>query len=109
MQTTGKITPESLMTLEAYSKWRKAHKAVPVKNIPYNKVALASIAALILSSCSVEPQAIAIGKDLCDECHMTIMDPKFGGEVVTKKGKVFKFDDVHCLIRFSKSGKINSA
>ena len=27
MQTTGKITPESLMTLEAYSKYRKAHKA----------------------------------------------------------------------------------
>ena len=26
MQTTGKITPESLMTLEAYSKWRKTHK-----------------------------------------------------------------------------------
>ncbi|TNF59586.1 MAG: DUF3501 family protein [Burkholderiales bacterium] len=26
MQLTGKITPESLMTLEAYSKWRKAHK-----------------------------------------------------------------------------------
>jgi len=26
MQTTGKITRDSLMTLEAYSKWRKAHK-----------------------------------------------------------------------------------
>src|SRR5206468_5876865 len=26
MQTTGKITPDSLMTLEAYSKWRKQHK-----------------------------------------------------------------------------------
>jgi hypothetical protein len=26
MQSTGKITRESLMTLEAYSKWRKAHK-----------------------------------------------------------------------------------
>lgn len=26
MQLTGKITPESLMTLEAYSKWRKTHK-----------------------------------------------------------------------------------
>ena len=26
MQLTGKITPESLMTLEAYSKWRKEHK-----------------------------------------------------------------------------------
>lgn len=26
MQTTGKITADSLMTLEAYAKWRKAHK-----------------------------------------------------------------------------------
>ncbi|MDO9293453.1 MAG: DUF3501 family protein [Hydrogenophaga sp.] len=26
MQLTGHITPESLMSLEAYSKWRKAHK-----------------------------------------------------------------------------------
>lgn len=27
MQLSGKITPESLMTLEAYSKWRKVHQA----------------------------------------------------------------------------------
>lgn len=27
MQLTGKITPDSLMTLEAYARWRKAHKA----------------------------------------------------------------------------------
>ncbi|MFC7462186.1 DUF3501 family protein [Hydrogenophaga defluvii] len=26
MQLTGNITPESLMTLEAYTKWRKVHK-----------------------------------------------------------------------------------
>ena len=26
MQLTGHITPDSLMTLEAYSRWRKAHK-----------------------------------------------------------------------------------
>ncbi|GAB3190524.1 DUF3501 family protein [Hydrogenophaga aquatica] len=26
MELTGKITPDSLMTLEAYSKWRKTHK-----------------------------------------------------------------------------------
>jgi hypothetical protein len=26
MQLTGKITPDSLMTLEAYAKWRKVHK-----------------------------------------------------------------------------------
>ena len=27
MQLTGHITPESLMTLEAYTKYRKTHKA----------------------------------------------------------------------------------
>jgi hypothetical protein len=26
MQLTGRITPDSLMTLEAYARWRKAHK-----------------------------------------------------------------------------------
>ena len=28
------------------------------------------------------------------------MDPKFGAEIVTKKGKIFKFDDVHCVATF---------
>ena len=33
-------------------------------------------------------------------CKMTMVDPKFGGEVITKKGKVYKFDDVICMIHF---------
>ena len=86
--------------------WRKAHKAAPVKAGTHKALAFASIAALTLGSCTAEPQAITFGKDLCDECRMTIMDPKFGGEIVTKKGKVYKFDDAHCLVRFTKSGKI---
>jgi Protein of unknown function (DUF3501) len=32
MQLTGKITRDSLMTLEAYSKWRKAHKAEVIEH-----------------------------------------------------------------------------
>ena len=31
---------------------------------------------------------------------MTISDPRFGAELITKKGKLFKFDDVHCLLSF---------
>jgi copper chaperone NosL len=37
---------------------------------------------------------------------MTLMDNKFGAEIVTKKGKIFKFDDTNCLIDFIKSGQI---
>ena len=36
---------------------------------------------------------------------MTIMDPKFAAQVVTKKGKVAKFDDVHCLAQYLHQGK----
>ncbi len=31
---------------------------------------------------------------------MTISDNKFGSEIVTKKGKVYKFDDTQCMISF---------
>lgn len=31
------------------------------------------------------------------------MDPRFGGELVTQKGKVYKFDSEECLISFYKS------
>ena len=33
MQITGHITPDNLMTLEAYSKWRKAHKAEVIAHV----------------------------------------------------------------------------
>jgi hypothetical protein len=40
MQLTGKITPESLMTLEAYARWRKAHKAEVIEHRKLRSVAL---------------------------------------------------------------------
>jgi hypothetical protein len=40
MQTTGKITRDSLMTLEAYSKWRKAHKGEIIAHRKLRSVAL---------------------------------------------------------------------
>jgi copper chaperone NosL len=31
---------------------------------------------------------------------MTIADPRFSGEVVTKKGRIYKFDDITCLKKY---------
>jgi len=31
---------------------------------------------------------------------MSIVDQRFGGEVVTQKGKVYKFDAVECMINY---------
>lgn len=40
MQTTGKITADSLMSLEAYSKWRKLHKGEVIAHRKLRSVAL---------------------------------------------------------------------
>lgn len=37
---------------------------------------------------------------------MTISDPQFGGEIITTKGKVYKFDDLHCLMEFLKENNV---
>lgn len=58
------------------------------------------ILALITLSCSVEPEAIKYGTDACHTCKMTLMDKKFGAELVTEKGKIYKFDDVNCMMKY---------
>jgi copper chaperone NosL len=57
-----------------------------------------------LIACKVEPEPLEFGKDACNACRMTLMDNKFGGEILTAKGKIYKFDDVNCMIIFYKSG-----
>lgn len=58
---------------------------------------------LLLSSCSAEISPIHYGSDACDFCRMTITDPKYGGELITSKGKVYKFDAAECMAAFYKS------
>jgi copper chaperone NosL len=62
-----------------------------------------------LSACNQSPKPIVIGTDSCHVCKMTIMDNRFGGEVVTGKGKVYKFDDMNCAVGFLKSNETDIA
>ncbi len=73
-----------------------------------NKIApiAMGIIALSMMGCTSGPETIRFGKDPCDHCKMTIMDKKFGGEIVTSKGKIFKFDDARCIVDYKKSGAI---
>ncbi len=38
---------------------------------------------------------------------MTIVDKQYGSEIVTTKGKVYKFDAVECMINFLNDGKVD--
>ena len=60
-----------------------------------------------LLACSVKPEPIRYGEDGCYTCKMTMMDNRFGAEVVSTKGKVFKFDDLNCMVNFLNSGYLD--
>ena len=55
---------------------------------------------LLLPGCDTPPQAIDYGKDECSECKMILVDQHYGTELITGKGKVYKFDDVNCMVEF---------
>ena len=62
----------------------------------------ALVALLLLCSCNSGPQPIEYGQDGCHFCKMTIVDKLHAAEIVTEKGKVYKFDASECMVRFLK-------
>lgn len=56
-------------------------------------------------SCSIESEKINYGKESCHFCTMTIVDKQHASEVVTTKGKVFKYDAIECMINDLKQKK----
>lgn len=62
---------------------------------------LAALAlAPFLAACDRGPVPIAYDLDGCDYCRMQISDPRYGGELITRTGKVHKFDSIECLASF---------
>lgn len=55
---------------------------------------------LLFFSCNVSPEPINYGSDGCHYCSMTIVDKTHAAEVVTNKGKAYKFDATECMIHF---------
>lgn len=98
------IAVGSIFVLVWAYEWYKNRKAKSSLSSLKRKAfpAAAALVWLSLNSCNTQPQAFALGKDICDDCKMTIMENRFGGEIITKKGKVYKFDDAHCLASFLK-------
>lgn len=64
------------------------------------------ITLLVFTSCSSQPQPFVAGQDDCYVCKMGLADFRFGGEIITKKGKAYKFDDLRCMINYLKSNSL---
>jgi copper chaperone NosL len=64
----------------------------------------AIMACLLFFSCTdTQPKPIRLNSDSCEFCKMTISDGKFGAEVLTQKGRHYKFDDISCMVQYVKA------
>jgi copper chaperone NosL len=74
----------------------------------FGKPKTASVLLFLLSlsflSCSNNTKAVPIklNVDNCDFCKMSIADGKYGAEVLTEKGRTYKFDDIMCMMNYCK-------
>lgn len=57
----------------------------------------------LAGACTPKTEAFNYGEDQCTFCKMSIVDDKYAAETVTAKGKVFKYDDISCMIRHNRS------
>ncbi len=50
------------------------------------------------AGCQVQPDPIEFGKEECSFCKMTIVDRQHAAQLVTNKGKQYKFDAIECML-----------
>ena len=70
---------------------------------------LCLICSVCLSACKPEFEEISYGQDACTQCKMTILDKRYAVEVVTKKGRAYKFDDLACMRKYIQEEHIDNS
>ena len=55
------------------------------------------------------PEPIRPAEDVCAECRMQIIQPRFAAQVVDPGGFPVKFDDIGCLVEWLKKDRSRSA
>ena len=89
-----------------FVEWRRQKKQMKMEQYKSKPSSVTNVSvpvafiAFLLMGCNPKAEKINFGKDQCAECRMTIVDTKFGAEILTKKGKTYKFDDTHCIAAF---------
>jgi copper chaperone NosL len=62
---------------------------------------------ITLTACNnTEAQQIKLHKDRCSHCEMSVSDGRFGAELITEKGRAYKFDDLFCMLNYIKEKNV---
>lgn len=63
------------------------------------------VPAFLFSCSSDKAVPIKLNVDNCDFCMMGISDGRHGAEIITEKGRAYKFDDIACMAHYCKEHK----
>lgn len=75
--------------------------------IRWGTILLVGMGAFAFGGCADKPEPVEYGRDVCAFCNMAIADPRYAAEIVTKTGKVYKFDSIECMIAATLDGTVD--
>lgn len=67
---------------------------------------VALLATVVLAACTPGAVPLQYGVHECDHCRMTLVEERYGGELVTRTGKVYTFDSVECLVAYQQENQV---
>ncbi len=85
------------MLLGLILEWKEA-----IRNTRATLAAVWLLPVIFVTGCNPTPEPIIAGTDACYFCKMTVSQTNFAAEWITDKGKVYKFDDLHCITSYLK-------
>lgn len=65
----------------------------------YYQIGLLLVIGFLFTACSVEAVPINYGQDACHFCKMNVVDQQHAAEIVTKKGRAYKYDAIECMVQ----------
>lgn len=100
------ITAGTLIFLVVMKETKLLSRLRKKKKPAVKTMALLLLFSTLISCNNSEAQQIKLHKDRCNNCEMSISDGRFGAEIITQKGRTYKFDDVFCMLNYMKEKKV---
>lgn len=73
----------------------------------YYRYSILVLSIVLMWGCEPKPKPIDYGKEICSFCSMTIVDKQHAAQLVTKKGRVYSYDAIECMMQSSELNKID--